>query len=272
MEDGHRFDHAVLVVEDLARSSRDFESLGFTVVPGGEHPSFGSRNALIAFADGAYLELLAFDKSHRREIAPGLERIALWREKRDGLADFAVLPVRIEEVIARAEARGLTVAGPFAGGRVRPDGRQVAWQLGLPEGFDVPFLCEDVTPRHLRVPDGVRSEHPNGALGIRRILVLVRDVRASLSRYKALLGDEAIQGACAEDGRSAVLEVGSTAIALVSPPGEDSKLRGALHARGEGPFSLHLSTSSPCTERLLDTSRTSGVEITLGSGSQRLPK
>ncbi|HVR75572.1 MAG TPA: VOC family protein [Planctomycetota bacterium] len=265
MEDGHRFDHAVLVVEDLARASRDFESLGFTVVPGGEHPSFGSRNALIAFSDGAYLELLAFDGTPRREFAPGLERIALWRERRGGLADFAVLPLRIEEDIARAEARGLAVAGPFAGGRLRPDGRQVAWQLGLPQGFDVPFLCEDVTPRHLRVPDDARSEHPNGASGIRRILVLVRDLKTSLSRYGALLGDETVQGACAAEGSSTTLAVGRTAVALLSPSEEDGRLLSMFHARGEGPFSLHLSTSRPCPEHLLDPSRTSGAEITLGS-------
>ena len=52
-------DHIVIAVPDLAVASRNYEALGFTVVPGGRHP-VGTHNALIAFADGAYIELIAF--------------------------------------------------------------------------------------------------------------------------------------------------------------------------------------------------------------------
>src|SRR3989442_1649074 len=52
-------DHIVIAVVDLAVASRNYEGLGFTVVPGGRHP-VGTHNALIAFADGAYIELIAF--------------------------------------------------------------------------------------------------------------------------------------------------------------------------------------------------------------------
>ena len=53
-------DHIVIVVRDLARASADYARAGFTVTPGGEHTGGATHNALITFADGAYLELLAF--------------------------------------------------------------------------------------------------------------------------------------------------------------------------------------------------------------------
>ena len=52
-------DHIVIVVSNLEQAAKDYEQLGFTVVPGGKHP-VGSHNALISFADGSYIEIIAF--------------------------------------------------------------------------------------------------------------------------------------------------------------------------------------------------------------------
>ena len=52
-------DHLVIVVQNLAQAAQDYEQLGFTVIPGGQHP-VGSHNALISFADGSYLEIISF--------------------------------------------------------------------------------------------------------------------------------------------------------------------------------------------------------------------
>src|SRR5512138_813197 len=53
------FDHAVIVVEDLAAAAQQFARSGFGVLPGGRHAGMPTHNALIPFADGSYLELLA---------------------------------------------------------------------------------------------------------------------------------------------------------------------------------------------------------------------
>src|SRR5439155_1412482 len=52
-------DHIVIAVPDLAAARTSYAALGFTVVPGGRHP-VGTHNALIAFGDGSYVELIAF--------------------------------------------------------------------------------------------------------------------------------------------------------------------------------------------------------------------
>ena len=54
------FDHVVLVVLDLDAAVAEHRERGFTVTPGGEHAGGLTHNALVGFADGSYLELIAF--------------------------------------------------------------------------------------------------------------------------------------------------------------------------------------------------------------------
>jgi catechol 2,3-dioxygenase-like lactoylglutathione lyase family enzyme len=181
-------DHVVILVRDLDQAVANYKELGFNVTPGGEHTDGATHNALVAFADGSYLELIAFKRAapeHR-----------WWRHAlnvardSEGLIDFALLPTAIESDIAAARQRGLDYKGPFPGGRQRPDGVEIRWQTGQPTTPDLPFLCGDITPRTLRVPSGPAWVHPNGITGIDTLIVIVRDVEESAGRYQALLGSE----------------------------------------------------------------------------------
>jgi hypothetical protein len=189
-----RFDHALVLVSDLAAASQDYARLGFSVLPGGEHEASPTHNALIPFADGSYLELLAF-RAAPGEPAADLEvpsrldrRVRRWRASGDGLIDFALRPANLEEALQDARGRGLHLDGPIPGGRRRPDGQQVAWQSAVPDRLDLPFLIADVTPHELRVPAGDARVHPNGAVGIRGAIVTVADPDAVAACYEALLG------------------------------------------------------------------------------------
>lgn len=181
-------DHVVILVKNLDQAVADYKQLGFNVTPGGEHMDGATHNALVAFADGSYLELIAFKREapehrwwrHALNTARGNE----------GLIDFALLPTDIANDIAAARQRGLDYKGPFPGGRQRPDGVEIRWQTGQPTTPDLPFLCGDVTPRTLRVPSGPAWVHPNGVTGIDALVVLVRDVEESAGHYRALLGIE----------------------------------------------------------------------------------
>src|SRR6266508_5916702 len=115
-------DHLVILVEDLDAASADYTALGFTVTLGGTHADGATHNALVVFADDSYLELIAF-----RHEAPEHH---WWRHVAagEGLIDFALLPTAIAEDAAAAQSRGLEMYGPYAGGRLRPDGLRVAWQ------------------------------------------------------------------------------------------------------------------------------------------------
>jgi catechol 2,3-dioxygenase-like lactoylglutathione lyase family enzyme len=226
-------DHVVILVRDLTAAVRDYSALGFTVVPGGEHADGASHNALVAFADGSYLELIAFKGAVPKEhpfYRAGVDQ---------GMMTYALMPDEIQQTVQEARARGLEMSAPRSGGRLRPDGKRLEWQTSQPPSHDLPFLCYDVTPRELRVPGGDAHKHANRAVGIQRLGIAVTDIAASKQHYTALLGPEAALGDIhPPDGtlRSA-FQVGGTTIVLMQPAG-DALLKEYLQARGEGPYRM----------------------------------
>ncbi|WP_343716690.1 VOC family protein [Inquilinus sp.] len=238
-------DHVVIAVQDLERTVADYEALGFTVAPGGEHTHGASHNALIVFADGAYIELIAFRRPN--------PEFRWWRvldQAGDGLVDFALLPGDIAADVAAAKARGLALEGPTDGGRLRPDGERLEWRTARAATSDLPFLCGDVTPRRLRVPEGNVRRHANGALGIAGVEIAVADPAASARRYAALLGAEAEPGAPIDLGNG-------QSVRLAGP----DRARVALETRGEGPVSLTLRVSPGSATGNFDSALTRGVRI-----------
>ncbi|MBI2940142.1 MAG: VOC family protein [Chloroflexi bacterium] len=217
-------DHLVILARDLGDSLVAYERLGFTVTPGGEHPGQGTHNALIPFADGAYIELIAFrdpDRPQPHRWWPHLSRYqevfdgfgdtpnpartgsALPGPSRDagelsetylatggGLIDFALRSDDLAGDVAALAARGL-LFDVVDGHRLRPDGQSIAWRMALPAaegGVPVPFLIQDVTPRSLRVPDGRAREHANGAIGVASVSIAVDDLGTAGDAYAVLLG------------------------------------------------------------------------------------
>ena len=229
-------DHVVIVVHDLEVASADFAGMGFTVVQGGEHVGGVTRNALIAFEDGSYLELVVFIS------APPDDHPFYRAHGEEGLVTFALLPDQIVTDVAAIERRGLNMIGPRRGGRTRPDGVEIEWETAWAGTRDLPFLCADVTPRDLRVPHGPARMHANGVKGIAGVTVAVADLQASGARYAALLGiTQERAGASASESISdfKVGEGDSEAtITLVEPLG--GPVEAYYEARGEGPFSLAL--------------------------------
>jgi hypothetical protein len=244
-------DHIVILVDNLDRAQAEYATVGFTVVPGGEHAGGLTHNALVAFADGTYLELLAF----RRPLAElasgmslppgGLSRLTeRWIARvtgGPGLLDFALLPTTLAADLAAARARGLALEGPRSGGRRRPDGQEVAWELGIPVAPDLPFLCADVTPRDLRVPTGAAREHANGARGVAGITVAVDTLAPAGAHYTALLGATPTGDDAAAPGAArATFLLGTAEITLLAPDGPDDPLHAYLAAGGARPYTLQL--------------------------------
>lgn len=255
-------DHVVILVADLAAATRDYAALGFTVVAGGAHASGLSHNALIGFADGSYIELIAFHDIAAARASPRLsaiDRRFLRRgEGGEGLVDYALLPADITADIEAARGRGLRLDGPTPGGRTRPDGQPVRWMIGAPETPDLPFLCADVTPRALRVPDGPACQHANGVTGVRGVRVVVDDLDASARRYSALLG-------VAPTYRPGEVDFVLGAATLTLTGADTPTLQNELAARGPGPCALALRTADPSREGMFDKVQAHGAMVTLAS-------
>src|SRR5919199_5614500 len=171
-----RLDHLVILVGDLDLAVRGYEGLGFAVTPGGENADGLTRNALIPFRDGSYLELVAF-------LDPEDPRDNFWGWKAflasgGGLVDYCAASDDLRADARRLEERGLCVDGPTEGGRRLPDGTEIRWRVARvrQDGRLLPFLIEEVTPRSARVPGGPAAEHPNGATGISGLELATDDI------------------------------------------------------------------------------------------------
>jgi hypothetical protein len=182
-------DHVVLRVPDLVQAVAEFKALGFSVTAGGKHPAWDSENALIGFADRAYLELIAFpppvQAGTRLELMQRLaadgsdllqQRVGSWSAVASGLVDYAVRTAQMGTELERLRSAGIAMQGPYAGSWERPDGQRVAWEMSIPPGLELPFMCSDVTPLDLRVPGGDDIRHANGCRGVTEVVVLCRSL------------------------------------------------------------------------------------------------
>ncbi len=227
-------DHLVILVEELEDAVAGYEELGFTVTSGGEHADGLTRNALVPFADGTYLEIVAFvDSTDERDNVWG------WRpfsEAGGGLIDYCVASSDLAADVRRLEEAGFYVDGPDAGGRRLPDGTEIGWKSARvqQDGRVLPFLIEDKTPRALRVPGGPATRHPNGARGISRLSISTREVARTRHTLAALSG---VQD---ETYGNTTFRIGSHELAVVAPGGSDDPMKHRLETLGAGPFAVEL--------------------------------
>ncbi len=272
-------DHIVIVGHNLEAMVREAESLGFTVVSGGEHAGGMTHNALIAFRDGSYIELIAFVDPDERSTHRWWPR--LW--KGGGLSDFALYCSDLEADATDIQGRGLELPPPAENGRLRPDGQRLEWRQTFPQAnvgdTGLPFLIEDVTPRTLRVsseePD---VTHDNGVTGISGITLLVDDLERTSHALTAITGtsaediDPPFPGTTSARRVTIGSELGQW-IALATPDmalsdeiGEESLPGRYLEKYGLGPFSAVL-TTGPATAQLMPNAGVA-VDPTLLAGSR----
>ena len=202
-----RLDHLVILVRDLELASADYERLGFAVTPGGEHADGLTRNALVPFQDGTYLELVSF-----LDPEDPTDNVWRWRRfyPREGLIDYCAASDDLDADVKRLASLGFGVEGPEDGGRRLPDGTNIRWRSARirQEGRIFPFLIEDLTPRDLRVPGGPETRHPNGAIGVSRLDISTSDKERAEKSLAALadtippvrLGSCALRPVEARDG------------------------------------------------------------------------
>ncbi len=184
-------DHLVIISNDLEKAIADAKQAGFTVVTGGKHKDGNTHNALIAFKDGSYIELIAptngiEGKSHR-----WFPRLS----KGEGLVDICLASNDLDEDTARIRKQGHQYSGPEENGRNRLDGVELRWKGSMPPGevgeTGWPFLIEDVTPRENRVStDPAQTTHDNGALGVAGVTILAHNLAGMTRDYAAITDRE----------------------------------------------------------------------------------
>lgn len=132
-----RLDHLVLAVADLDAAAAALRArTGLAAVPGGEHPAWGTRNAIVPLGS-AYLELVAVADPARARGSTFGRAVAGAAAGGGALIGWAVEPDDLDAATARAGVDQLR------GARERPDGTMLSWSMagaeeGLPRGL--PFF------------------------------------------------------------------------------------------------------------------------------------
>jgi hypothetical protein len=250
-------DHLVIVVNDLDAAAADYRRLGFTVVPGGRHP-VGSHNVLISFADGSYLEIIAFyrEASDHRWWSP--------LQEGERLVDYCLQTDDLRGDTEKFRSVGIEINDPVPWARTRPDGYELKWLLSLARGRHrgvAPFLIEDVTPRSERVPQ--QFAHQNGACGIRRLVIAVAGTTEVARAYENVLGcaAEVVEDALLR-ASGVRLTIGPHALEFLSPIASESPLRQWIEDYGPSPYSAEIQTASR-GDRALEPRLTHGANLYL---------
>ncbi len=258
-----QIDHIVIAVSNLETASKDYAQAGFTVTPGGEHTSGITHNSLISFADGAYFELIAFKNPGSEPQQP--HRWWSKLQKREGLVDYALLSANLDDESVAITGRGVEVVGPVDGGRVRPDGQQVAWRIlrSADEDAQLPFLIDDQTDRALRVPDGPAEVHPAGFTAVAGLVIAVSDLEATAADYAAYLGVTGEETTPSIGGASGArrFNLGEQWLEIVQPAKAESPLRETVDLHGGGPVEIVLRAPAGQGAEFLPATLTHGVRI-----------
>jgi len=247
-------DHVAIVVHELESAIASYARAGFTVVPGGKHP-IGSHNALIAFADGSYLELIAFTKRHSGH--PWQTAL----EKGSGIVDFCMSTDDLAADIDAIRRAGAEIGDPSPLTRDRPDGYHLSWVLAIPKppyNGQLPFLIKDNTPRDERVPR--ERSHRNGATGIRTLAIAVDDPAITSRYYARVLGRP---GAPVErpdlESAGVAFKIGPNEVQLLASKTQNGPLAQWIRVHGQSVFEVVLANAAGAMP--LDPAHLQGARI-----------
>lgn len=177
-------DHVVLVGPSLSALEEAFVRLGFSPQRGGTQRNSPTRNALVTFEDGTYLELLApVDSVTVGSLDPVMAANA-------GPTSWSIRSGNVGDDLRRMGDQGVEVRGPMRFGRTRPDGVQLAFDIGFVGGGSpgrvLPFLIEDISRREDRVPPP--REGAERFTGIAAVVIAVADLNSTVVALEKVLG------------------------------------------------------------------------------------
>lgn len=166
-----RVDHLVYATPDLQAGVTGIaRRLGIQATPGGQHPGFGTRNALISLGERQYLEIIGPDVEQgplRKPQLFGIRQLAVPK-----LVTWAANCTDLERLSDMDLGGGIRLGTRSAGSRQTPKGSNLSWQFTDPltviaDGV-VPFFIDwgntphpsDTAAQGAQLLD-LRAEHPD---------------------------------------------------------------------------------------------------------------
>lgn len=183
-------DHCIIAVDDLDGARLDYEKLGFTAAPLGDHQNRATANHCLMFPE-TYLELLGVNQPENPD-GGLMDAIAA---RGEGLHRLALGTPDADAVKAQVEALGVRTQGPndLARPSLEPEGMVRFRNLFLePEDLaGVPvFMCGHKTPELMR--NERLMTHANGANRFAGVTLLCADPTATAAALAKLFGEASI--------------------------------------------------------------------------------
>ncbi len=256
-------DHVTVAGKDLKAMQATLAALGIPSVYGGPHNNHATEMALTSFPDGSYMELIA--------IQPNADAAAVavhyWSkpmQNNAGPCAWAVRPQDLAAEVQRLKAHGVIVSSPARAGRARPDGVRLDWETATvgqePNGTFFPFLIHDFTPRAQRAtPHGKPSTQD--FTGVARVVIAVRDLQASIQRYRDAYGLPAPVEQDDSNFGARLASFAGTPVVLAMPANAKSWLTARLQQVGEGPCAFILGARNAKSYRVTSKSAWFGTAI-----------
>ena len=196
-------DHFVLAAPNLERACADFErATGVAPIAGGAHPGRGTHNALVAFDNSAYLEIIAPDPAQ----SPTGMSAPMAQLAGPTLMHWAIRSRGLEALAARLREMGWAPTPVNRMSRTPPGGSRLEWELfGVHRhrfGGLAPFFIDWM--------NSPRPPSTSPRVGALRRVALTTDDPVAIRNVVALLGVDVEVAAGAQ----------SLAIAFASPRGE----------------------------------------------------
>lgn len=186
-------DHPVVAVLDMVEAHRRYAAMGFTIPPRGSHLEWGTGNWCIMFGDD-YLELRGIVDPDRYT-----HHLGDFLAEREGLMGVAFAAKSADDTWENGRAANIAMSEP----------RELTRRFELPEGDAFPrfrltfmepdecpglmrsLVCEHLTPELIRRPDWL--SHPNGAVGVSRIVAVATDFANAEASYARVFGEDVSQ-------------------------------------------------------------------------------
>lgn len=166
-------EHVVIAVRDLSAATTSYEHLGFTVAPGGSHPSGGTTGNGVFFSNGTYLELLTvYDREKAADLAKFLE-------EREGPRSIALEISSAAAIRDALHAAGIEGSEPTKGKWVSSSPVTKEWLTVDPK----PAL-----PGNIFFIDHLKTSqsHPNTAIGVVSVWVMVKNLQEATHTFERL--------------------------------------------------------------------------------------
>ena len=250
-------DHGLVGVRDLEAARTNWERLGFTITPRGQHVGWGTANYCIMF-DNDYLELIGL-------VDPSLPSQSLEAalKKHEGLFGVALASDDARETHAALSEAGLdpedisdlsrSVEMPGSTDIAEPRFRIVKLPQATTPDMNM-FVCQHMDPSMVWRPEW--QLHANGARGVTSFTVVVDNPEPLLTPYEKLFG----AGSCsptddslaAFTGHGSVIFVTRDDVKLIYPDVEvDENL--------EAPFIVGVSLDVMTPDTAADFLTTAGI-------------